>query len=346
MIKLMKIMLCTLCILGMTGCNYNNLDKSEPISKTEILMGTAITISIYDTKDEKILDKAFDRIREIEKLTSINIENTEIDKINKNAGKKVKVSDDTYKIIKSGHEYSKLSQGSYDISIGPLVDIWNIGDENAKVPSEEEINKALSYINYKDIELNYETKEVMLKNENMKIDLGSIAKGYAADEVVKLLKSEKIERAIIDLGGNVYALGEKEENQKWTIGIQDPFKERGNVVGSLDISNQAVVTSGIYERFLEVDGQKYHHILNPKTGYPYETDIEGVSIIADNAIDADAISTLVFTKGLKQGMEFIEGKDGVEAIFIGTDKKVYISSGIKGNFSIMNTEYKLQEIDK
>lgn len=175
----------------------------------------------------------------------------------------------------------------------------------------------------------------------MEIDLGSIAKGYIADEIANILKQEGVNRAIIDLGGNIYALGSKSSDSNWKIGIQNPFNDRGEVVGGIEVSDKTVVTSGIYERFIEENGVKYHHILNPKTGYPYETDIAGVSIIADESIDADALSTLTFTKGVEEGLRFIEGLDNVDAIFITNDKKIYITKNIRDKFNIINTEFEI-----
>ena len=175
----------------------------------------------------------------------------------------------------------------------------------------------------------------------MEVDLGSIAKGYAADEVVKILKQEGIRSAIIDLGGNIYALGSKNSDNNWKVGIQDPFSDRGKVIGAVEVFDKTVVTSGIYERFIEEDGVRYHHILNPKTGYPYETDIAGVSIIADNSIDADALSTLTSTKGVKEGLKFVENLDNVNAIFITNDKKIYLTENIKDNFKLMNNDFEI-----
>ena len=175
----------------------------------------------------------------------------------------------------------------------------------------------------------------------MQLDLGGIAKGYAADEVVKILKQEGIRSAIIDLGGNIYALGSKNSDNNWKVGIQDSFSDRGKVIGAVEVFDKTVVTSGIYERFIEEDGVRYHHILNPKTGYPYETDIAGVSIIADNSIDADALSTLTFTKGVKEGLKFVENLDNVDAIFITNDKKIYLTENIKDNFKLMSNDFEI-----
>lgn len=338
--KVISFFVAILLVFSFVGCTEKK--NTEPIYRTELFMGTAIKVTIYDKQDEEILDKVFKRIIEIEDLVSINKHNTEITNLNKNAGiKGVKLSEDSFNIIKKGLEYSKLSNGGYDVSIGPLVKLWSIGLPEAKVPNKEEIKNVINKIDYKKVKVNDETKEVFLEDKGMMLDLGSIAKGYAADEIVKVLKDNNVKQAIIDLGGNIYALGLKDGDKDWKVGIQDPFTERGNVVGSVEVSNKSVVTTGIYERFIEKDGIKYHHILNPKDGYPYKTDIAGVSIIADKSVDADGLSTLVFTKGLHEGIKFIEDLDGVDAIFITNNRKVYTTKGIKDNFKMINESFTL-----
>ena len=338
--KIITIILIFILSIGNIGCDKE--DTNQPISRTEIFMGTPISITLYDGGNQKVLDKAFEKIVEIEDSVSINKENTEITKLNKSAGiDNVKLSDLSYDILKKGIEYSRLSNGTYDITIGPLVKLWSIGLEDAKVPSKDEINETIGYIDYNNVKINDSTKEAFLTKKGMEVDLGSIAKGYAADEVAKILKQEGVNSAIIDLGGNIYALGSKNSDSNWKVGIQDPFSDRGEVIGALEVSDKTVVTSGIYERFIEEDGVRYHHILNPKTGYPYETDITGVSIIADNSIDADALSTLTFTKGLKDGLKFVEDLDNVDAIFITNDKQIYMTENIKNNFKLMNNDFKI-----
>lgn len=338
--KLLTMIVISILAIGNIGCVKE--DINQPISQTEIFMGTPISITLYDGGNQKILDKVFEKIVEIEDLVSINKENTEITKLNESAGvEKVKLSNLSYDILKKGIEYSKLSNGSYDITIGPLVKLWSIGLEGAKVPSKDEINETIGYIDYNNIEINDYTKEAFLTKEGMEVDLGSIAKGYAADEVVKILKQEGIRSSIIDLGGNIYALGSKHSDNNWKVGIQDPFSDRGKVIGAVEVFDKTVVTSGIYERFIEEYGVRYHHILNPKTGYPYETDIAGVSIIADNSIDADALSTLTFTKGVKEGLKFVENLDNVDAIFITNDKKIYLTENIKDNFKLMSNDFEI-----
>ena len=326
--------------IGLIGCTKEQ--TSEPIGRTEVVMGTVVKVTLYDGGSEAILDKVFKRLAEIDNLLSINKEGTELDELNENAGiKGIKVSDTSYDVIKRGLDYSKLSNGGYDITIGPLVKLWSIGFPEAKVPTQEEIDKTIKNIDYSKVKINPDTKEIFLSEKGMMLDLGSIAKGYATDEVVKILREEGVKQAIVDIGGNLYAIGLKNGDTNWKIGIQNPFDDRGNALGSVEVSDKTVVTSGVYERFIEKDGVKYHHILNPDTGYPYETDIVAVSIITDKSMDADALSTLIFTKGVDEGLKFIEKLDAVDAVFITNEKKVYITEGLRNNFKITDESFKL-----
>ncbi|SHJ70317.1 FAD:protein FMN transferase [Paramaledivibacter caminithermalis] len=328
-----------------TGCS-NNIKRvnNQPVSKTEFVLGTVATIKIYDNASEEVFNKAFGKLREIDKKMSINIDNSEVIAINSNAGKDfVKVSDDTFYVIKRGKYFSQLSEGKFDISIGPLVKLWNIGTEYAKVPTEEEIENKKSLIDYNNVILNESEKSVMLKKEGMMLDLGGIAKGYGADEVVNILKENNIKHAIINLGGNIFAYGNKQDGTPWNIGVQDPNLSRGNHIGIVQASDQTVVTSGVYERYFEEDGKRYHHILDPYIGYPVENNLAGISIIARSSIDADSLSTAAFVLGLDKGIELIEKLDNADAIFITNDSKVYITSGLKGKFNLTNTNFELIE---
>lgn len=327
-------------LLSITGCSKKT---SSPISRSEILMGTIIKVTIFDSSNEKVLDEVFNKIKELESTLSINTNGTLIDKINESAGvAPVKVDNDTYNLISKGIEYSNLSNGLFDISIGPLVKLWSIGLPEAKVPSKEEINEKLPLIDFNNIELNDTNKTVFLKKSGMLLDLGGIAKGYTADKISNILSENNIKNALIDLGGNIYTHGTKITGDDWKVGIQDPFSERGEIIGSITTSNKSIVTSGIYERFIEKDGIKYHHILSPETGYPYDNDLAGITIISDKSIDGDALSTSVFAMGLKDGINFVEKLENIEAIFVTKDKRVHITSGLKDNFVITNESFVLK----
>lgn len=337
-----SILLITFIVTMFTGCSSTKQLES-PLSRTELFMGTVITVTLYDKGSEKVLDKAFEKVKQIEELVSINDGETEVTAVNNNAGiSPVKVSQDTYNIVKTGLDYSKKSYGSFDVSIGPLVKLWSIGLPEAKVPTKEEIDTVLPNVDYNGVELNDEEQTIFLEKEGMMLDLGAVAKGYTADKISEVLTEEGVESAIIDLGGNIFALGKKNNEKLWRIGIQDPLLERGETLGVIQVENKSIVTSGIYERFIERDGVKYHHILSPSTGYPYENEIAGVSIISDKSIDGDCLSTLIFSLGVEEGLEFIEAMAGVDAIFITKSKEIYLTSGVKDNFSISSSEYTIK----
>lgn len=332
-----------LLILSLTllSCDKKEED-TQPLSKTEYFMGTVLTVTLYDNKDEQIFDKAFDRVKEIESLVSINKQGTELDKVNENAGiTPVKVSDDTYTIVKRGLEYTNLTKGFFDITVGPIVKLWSIGLPEANLPSQEAITEKLKYIDYNNLILNDQDKSIYLKEKGMVIDLGGIAKGYTADQISSILKEEGVTKAIIDLGGNVYALGEKAEGTPWKIGVQNPIESRGEIIGSLSISNKSIVTSGIYERYYEKDGNKYHHILSPFNGYPYENEIAGVTIVSNLSMDGDALSTSVFAMGVEKGLEFVNSQPDVDAIFITKNNEIYLSNGLHDIFKQTNQDFKL-----
>nr|WP_245641366.1 FAD:protein FMN transferase [Thermovenabulum gondwanense] len=310
------------------------------------MLDTLIQITAYGDNAESAINSAFDRIAEIHNKMNVNDEESEISSINKLAGRGfAKVSQDTFYVIQKGLYYSSLSHGKFDITIGPLVKLWGIGTERARVPDKNVIESVLPLINYQDVIIDQEKKEVMLKREKMALDLGAIAKGYAADEVMRILKENGIKSAVADLGGNIYVLGTKPNGKSWRIGIQNPFKQRGITFATIEVKDKTIVTSGTYERFFVENGKKYHHILDTKNGYPVENGLVSVTIIGDTSIDCDALSTTTFALGLKEGMKLIENIKGYEAIFVTQDKKVYVTSGVNNyNFTITDEEFKLENL--
>lgn len=332
----------SLLIMVTTGCLWNTADYCQ-MEKTEFLMGTLVTIKVYEKNKDKgnlAIDKALERIREIEGLMSVNIENSEIQRINQKAGmESVSVSGDTFKVIEKGLYYGELSKGLFDITVGPLVNLWGIGTEYERVPGAVELKNALRLVNYKDVELNVDGFEVFLKRPHMALDLGGIAKGYAADEAKKVLVSAGVGHAIINLGGNVLTLGQRYDGGPWNIGVKDPGDPAGSLLGTVKVIDGTVVTSGDYERYFERDGRVYHHIMDPRTGYPGQGSIKSIVIINSSSIDADALSTTVFLMDIEKGMELIEGLDGVEAVAITRNGRVVSSSGIGDSFNVTKNDY-------
>lgn len=325
------------------GCSKSKV-PAEPTSKTALVLGTVCTITLHDSDDTAIIDEAIARLSELEDILSINKTGTELDKVNEMAGiEPVKVSADTLNVVKKGLEYSSLSNGTLDITVGPLVKLWGIGTEWAAVPSQEDIDAAKKLINYKDVVIDEGNSTIYLKNPGMIIDLGAIAKGYAADEVVRLLKNNGVKSAIVNLGGNIFALGKKVDGSDWKVGVQNPEKDGESTIGYVTVDNKSVVTSGVYERYFEEDGKKYHHILSPETGFPYENEILGVSILSNTSIDGDSLSTTLFALGIEEGLKLIESIDGVDAIFVTRDHKLHMTKGFEEIFTLTNTDYSVAE---
>jgi len=318
-------------------------DNIKPISKDGIFLGTICNITVYDKVSPSLLDKAYARVNEIENEMSINKPSTELTKINSSSGKNyTKVSSDVLEVINRSLYYSSISKGTFDISVGCIDKLWNIGTDKARIPSQTEINSRLPLVNYKNILINKKDNSVMLKNKGMLIDLGAIAKGYAGDEVKRILKENGVTHAVINLGGNIVTIGNKPDGNNWRLGIKDPFVQDAPPWGSVSISDKSIVTSGIYERFFEKNGKRYHHILNPKTGYPVDNSLVSVSIICDKSINADGLSTTAFSMGLDKGLALIESIKDTEAIFVTKNHDVYVSSGIKNNLKITNPKFNLK----
>lgn len=311
----------------------------EPKSRTQLLLGTVCTITLYDESGDAEFDEAFDRIAEIERRMSRHLDESELSKVNQASGiRPVVVSGETFSVIKLALEIAELSEGAFDPTIGPLVKLWDISGAN-KVPSDEEIEALLPLVDYRLVVLDEGASSVYLPIRGMALDLGGIAKGWAADEAGRVLLGHK---GIVNLGGNVLVLDSKPDGSPWRIGIQDPDRSRGSYIGIGELVDRTLVTSGPYERFFEHEGTVYHHILDTKTGYPVASPLTSVSIITDRSVIADGLSTAVYVLGLEKGLELVDRLDGVEAILLTEDRSVYASEGILDGsvaFTITNPEY-------
>lgn len=315
----------------------NLLDK--PYRDEKFLLGTYTRISVYDEGKDAALAPAFARIKDLGDRITINESGSEIDAVNEKAGiEPVKVSSDMYHLVKTAKEYSVSSDGAFNLVIGAITQLWRIGFDDARKPSQAEIDEALTKLDYNKVQLDDANETIFLEEKGMIIDLGAIAKGYIADETASVLRKEGVTSAIVDLGGNVLVVGHsyRGPDKKWTIGIQDPNTARGTIIGSVEGVDKTVVTSGIYERYLDVDGKRYHHLFDTKTGYPVDNELASVSILTEHSIDGDALTTVLFSKGLEEGMKYVEEQtgEGTDAIFITRDGKVYITSGLKDNFKL------------
>jgi len=314
--------------------------KKDATIKEFYSLGTIIQFKVYGNKAERAIDKATDRIKDIDNKMSVFKDYSQLSKINHNAGiRAAKVDKDTYFVIRKAVEYSVLSGGAFDPTIRPVVGLWGIQTDHARIPNNDEIDAGINLVNYKDIILDEKDSSIMLKREKQELDVGAIAKGFAADEVKNVFKKNKIKSALINLGGNIFAMGNKIDGTPWNIGIQDPLKSRGEIVLSISVKNKSVVTSGNYERYFIHNGKRFHHIIDPLTGNPSEKGILSTTIVSDHSIDGDALSTCAFVMGLNRGMALIESIKGVDAIFITENKIVYSTSGIKENLSLLNNDF-------
>ena len=332
-----------LIVLPLLLVTFSCTGGKEPLkTETAFVLGTTCSISLDKSTEPDMFTRAFTLLREIEEIMSTSIPGSDVMRINENAGRSpVAVTEDTYYVIAKSLEISRTSKGVFDITVGPLVDLWKIGTPEAAVPDPVRILEALPLVDFESVLLDPEHRTVYLEQENMRVDLGGIAKGFAADKVVEYLNSHSIEKGIIDLGGNIFAMGTKHDGTPWRIGVQDPDGSRGSYIGIIKASNQAVVTSGIYERYFIEQGHRYHHIIDTETGYPVESGVVSVSIVSGNAMEADALSTALFALGVEQGLDYIETFPGAEALFVTREKEVFLSSGMTGLFTITNTSYSI-----
>ena len=339
---LLTIILILAMVLSFSGCVNNKNDITEEVKsyqKIDEIFGTIVTAVAYGENAEEALEKAFDKAKEIENIMSVKKEDSEISYVNNKAAKgEVNISDELFYVIKEGLNISYLSKGAFDISIGKLIDLWGIGTDSAKIPTEEELNMLKQQYNYKNIILNEENKSVQFLNEEIKLDLGAIAKGYAADEMKKILEEAGVSSAILNLGGNVLVVGSKTDGSKWTVGITDPLNS-SELKASIKVDDKAVVTSGNYERYFEVDGVRYHHILDPFTAMPAENGVISTTIIADNSMVADALSTATYILAVEESIKLIESLENVEGIFINNIGEIFITSGIEEkDFVVISNE--------
>ena len=332
--KLSLILLILITCIPLWGCG------KEPVTQTGIYFDTVISITIYDTSKENLINDCFNKCREYENLFSKTSPDSELYKLNNGLLTATKQTDTeiSYQIspelaylIESGLMYSEMSGGLFDITISPLSDLWNFhsdSEEALAVPDSTDIESACQKVDYTKVSI--EDNVITLKRDSASdswptIDLGALAKGYIADELAAYLKHNDCQSALINLGGNIMCIGEKEKDTPFTLGIQKPFGNGNEHLTTVEVRDASVVTSGNYERYFMENDKLYHHILNPKTGYPFENDLNSVTIICESSLKADALSTICFALGAEKGMELINNTEGVKAIFVDKDNNLNYS---------------------
>ena len=341
-----------LCPAVLSGCSAQTkseentaADSREPISATAIKLNTAVTVTIYDSNDKKLLTECMNLCDKYEKIFSRTANDSELYQLNHRELAPVERTEDTYQVsddlaelVSEGLDYSELSKGAFDIAIEPLTSLWDFTAEDPQVPKDSLIQAALPKCDYHNISVDKDKNEITLKTDDTAIELGAIAKGYIADRLKDYLVSRNVKSAIINLGGNVLCIGEKPDNSAFKIGIQKPFADRSETIAVMDIKDKSVVSSGIYERCFEQNGTLYHHLLNPETGYPYDNGLIAVTIISDKSVDGDALSTTCFALGLEDGMKLAESLDDVQAFFVTSDYEIHYTKDFQKKIKVTETE--------
>lgn len=299
----------------------------EPISRSDFLLNTFVTVTLYDSDDAEILEQCMTLIREYEGRLSKTIKTSEIYKMNHRRPDESSftLSRHMADLIGEGLHYGSLSDGAFDITVEPLSSLWDFTSSKAVLPPAEAIDAAVAKTDWQKLRL--EGNTLTFLSPDTTIDLGAVAKGFIADRVKEYLKSQGVKSAIINLGGNVLCIGEKPDNTPFRIGLQKPFATHSETIADLKISDMSVVSSGVYERHFEMDGRNYHHILDPKTGYPYDNGLIAVTIVSSRSVDGDALSTTCFSLGLEKGIELLNSMDGVYGYFITEDYEIHYTDG-------------------
>ena len=315
-------------------------------SRTVFALGTVCNIQIFtampQAEADAVLQTCTRRLEELERHLSANAETSTLIDINKAAGlSAVNVPADIYPLFERAAFFAEKTDGAFNPVIGGVVKLWNIGFENARKPEDRDIQAALSRIDYKDVQLT--GAAVFLKQKGMKLDLGAIAKGFAADELIRIVTQAGIAHAVIDIGGTISVAGTRPDGKRWNIGIRDPRVQQGQPVISAPIESRSISTSGSYERYFEQDGVRYHHIIDPATGYPVRSNVIAVSVFSNSATDADALSTACFVLGYEKAVKLLAELPDTEALFIFDDNSVRTTGDLEKNIVILNSAFRFAD---
>ena len=327
--KISLILTLLVVIFSLYSCNGMENKKS---TNQLFAMDTIIDVTIYGENAEKEIQKCSKELNRLEKLFSVNIESSDIAKINKANGEKVKVSKDTINVLKKAVEISNNTDGDFDITVFPIVKLYGFTTGKEAVPTQKEIDETIKLVNYKDIKIDGDT--VQLKKD-MQIDLGGIAKGYTGEKLLEMLKNDGVSKAIISIGGNVQTVGSKSNTEDWKVGVQNPDDK--SVLATLEVGETSVITSGAYQRNMTIDGKFYHHIIDPKTGKPSDSGLKSVTIINKDGTSGDALATALFVKGTKDAIEYAKDNvKNIEVVIIDEKNNIYVSVSLKDKFKLAN----------
>ena len=335
--RIKSLLLCILLLMQtflFASCvNIGNRTANDgTYSKVFYFFDTFVTVTFYDEKDKVYFEDIEKYCAEYDYLFNRHLEGSDVWNINHSHGEPVTVSYITADLIIEANAFSTLSNGAVDITVAPLLDLWDFTseEENHMPPSDEDIRAALEHVDYRKVKVKDNT--VTLLDEEMAIDLGFIAKGYIADMLKEYLVSMNVQRAIINLGGNIVVIGKKPDGSNYNVGVKKPFSKDDTSICTVELSDTSIVTSGIYERCFTYNDKLYHHILDPKTGYPVENNLYQVSVVCEESTKADGLSTTLLILGEEKGMKFLEDYfPNAHALFIDNQLKISGSAGFSGN---------------
>ena len=316
------------------------MSDNRVYSYSAVLMGSPILLKLF-SHDEALASRVFRLIKQYEDLLTVNRAHSQVMDINHAAGQHpVIVSRPVFELIRCAKAASLLKNSAFNLAIGPLVKRWKIGFRGDSVPPADDIAALLAITRPEDVILDEAQSSVFLARAGMEIDLGAIAKGYIADRVRDYLHKEGTERGLINLGGNIQTLGSPEGG--WSVGLKKPFVSDA-LIGAMTVENRSVVTSGTYERFFEHNGKRYHHILDPRTGYPLDNALDSVTIVSKESIDGDIWTTLIYGMGIEKGCAVLRSRPDIEAIFVTKTKEVVISSMHHFRFTLLDNTYRVTD---
>ena len=306
-------------------CQTTGPNEAGMITQQFLAFNTVITLQAFGDPDHvrAAFDAARAQCRTYERLFSRTLAHSDIARINNAGGKRVSISSDTAKLIQAALYYCQQADSLFDITIGKAVALWNFHE--GTIAPEKQLKAALAHVNWKNVHVEQTNDGAFayLDDPEAALDLGGIAKGWMADQLTELLESEGLSNFIVNLGGNVVVRGEKPNGQPWRVGLQDPFNKEG-ILGGIELTNASAVTSGTYERSFTHDGKTYHHILDPKTGYPVETDAAGVTVVTRNSLDAEGYSTTLLALGIERGLAFAKMHPEIlNVFFVDQERGIY-----------------------
>ncbi|MCD8354539.1 MAG: FAD:protein FMN transferase [Clostridiales bacterium] len=328
-----QLLCCLLSMLLLAGCSAGTAepDPEAAESSTQYMdaMDTYMTLTAYGSNRDDALNAAVEEIQRLEALWSVGSEDSEVSQLNRE-GTAV-LSEDTAALFERALEIYDSTGGAFDITVYPLMELWGFTTQDYQVPEASDLQAALALVGADRVTYDSSTSTVTL-GEGQSIDLGGIAKGYTSQRIMELFEEMGVTSAMVSLGGNIQCLGTKPDGSLWRVGIQDPVGSEGAIVAVIEVEDQAVITSGSYERYFtdEATGETYHHIIDPATGYPADSGLISVTIVTDDGALGDALSTALFIMGLEEGTAYWQAhSDEFQAVFITTDSEIYVTAGLE-----------------